>query len=217
MLLPLYNQADKRWRSTPLGTTGRTLGSDGCAITSLAMVVGEEPPVVLQKAKAQGAIAASGDFFWPAVQAMYSSFYFSFRWSTTNEAGRNEALRLQPDVAALKTLFLLAVGQPVILRVIHPIGTGHFVVAMGFDGTDLIIADPDGGKQVTYASKFGDFRQNLQAVVVLVGPAREPVDCGPDITKKVIQKASISVFKASQLQAGRGVATYSKEILDTFL
>lgn len=215
MNLPLYNQADQKWRSTPLGTFGRTIGSDGCAISALSMVVGEEPPKVLQKAKALGAIADSGDFFWPAVGAMFPNVRFHYRWSTVNEE-RNLANRkeIEPAIESIKTL--LALGQPVILRVVNPDGVGHFVVAVGWDG-DLIVNDPDGGKQRRYKERFGDPVKSLLAYVVLVGPERDGVDCGEDIRKRIVGNAAGALYKAAQLADGKNVATYSREILDTFI
>lgn len=216
MLIPRYNQGDHEWRSTPLGTKGHTIGSAGCTLTCLGMVVGEKPPEVLKKAKAVGAISPSGDFTWYGnIQAMYPNVRYHNRISTTNEERSQSNMEVPAAVFKIKKLLML--GQPVIVRVDVPGTLEHFVVITGWNGTDFILNDPNGGKEYTYKERFGDILKTLLAYVILIGPERESVDCGPEVTRSIIQDAAGGVFKAAQLASGKNVATYSKEILDQFL
>lgn len=73
--MTIYSQRDSRWKNKKLGFSTRTIGTDGCTLTCISMLVGETPDVVNDKLKAvkafSGALIA-----WGNIQKAYPQLKF---------------------------------------------------------------------------------------------------------------------------------------------
>ena len=133
--VPQFRQADDRWRGDLLGPTQNTLGAEGCALTSAAMVLASygidtDPQRLNAFLKTNEGYTPQGWIYW------------------------EKAAELAPDKVRhayedLPTYHLidanLVAGNPVIVRLRLPSGVTHFVVIAGKDGFDYLTRDPGGG------------------------------------------------------------------------
>jgi hypothetical protein len=133
--VPLFRQNDPRWGRDHLGPTDGTLGAEGCALTSAAMVlasygVDTDPQRLNRFVTDHGGFTPQGWLYWEAaaaiapdrVQHVYEDL------PTYHELDRN-----------------IADGNPVIVRLRLPNGITHFVVLAGKDGYDYLVRDPGAG------------------------------------------------------------------------
>ena len=215
MLTPiLYSQNSPQWKNSPLGTTGRTIGSDGCAVTCVSMAlsqyqINKNPQEVVQALKGHGGIAASGDITWTAITPSFPGVFFHWRQGTTLE-DKYSTYRIDPKVAMAKIAKLLALGQPVILRTIIN-GFGHFVLAKEILDNDFLVNDPVDGQQRTFSSRYGDVDKNLMAYVVLIG--------GPTATADNVSQVTMNDIRASAGHALHYAARKDahKQVVDAIL
>jgi hypothetical protein len=133
--VPLFRQADDRWRSDPLGPTENTLGAEGCAVSSAAMVLASygidtDPGRLNAFLKTNDGYTERGWLYW------------------------EKAAELAPDRVRhvyedLPTYALidrnLARRNPVIVRLRYPSGVTHFVVIAGKHGFEYLTRDPGAG------------------------------------------------------------------------
>ena len=135
--LPVHRfaQADPRWGDNPLGATPGTLGEEGCAVSSSAMVLafyGQDidPGRLNAFLTGNGGYTPEGWLYW------------------------EKAADFQPGMVRhayedLPSFFLidsnLLRGNPVIVRIHLPTGITHFVVIVGKIGFDYLIQDPASG------------------------------------------------------------------------
>ena len=133
--VPQFRQADDRWRGDLLGPTQNTLGAEGCALTSAAMVLASygidtDPQRLNAFLKTNEGYTPQGWIYW------------------------EKAAELAPDKVRhayedLPTYHLidanLVAGNPVIVRLRLPSGVTHFVVIAGKDGFDYLTRDPGAG------------------------------------------------------------------------
>lgn len=139
----LFRQNDPRWGKDPLasGQSGDTLGSAGCAVTSVAMIMlyygfDTEPQSLNKFLKKHDGYTPEG---W-------------LKWEVAAELGPTKVRFAYENVPSYKLIDnnLLA-GNPVIVRVRYPAkedgtpGITHFVVICGKEGHDYLIRDPGGG------------------------------------------------------------------------
>lgn len=133
--VPLFRQNDPRWGRDRLGPTEATLGAEGCALTSAAMVLASygidtDPPRLNRFVTDHHGFTPQGWLYWEAAAALAPD-------------------RVQHVYEDLPTYHLidwnLSVGNPVIVRVRMPSGITHFVVIAGKDGYDYLIRDPGAG------------------------------------------------------------------------
>jgi hypothetical protein len=133
--VPLLHQSDDSWRNETLGNTLNTLGNEGCALTSAAMVLNyygfNTNPKVLN------------DFL------RTHSGYTDRGWIYWEKAAEIVPNRLEKAYEDLPSFCLidwnLLHGNPVIVRLKSTQGKTHFVVVVGKDGYDYLIADPGAG------------------------------------------------------------------------
>lgn len=136
--VPSYKQADPRWASVTLGSSGKLMRYIGCATTGIAMMESYRTGSNIypdQMAK-KLSYTSSGNVYWP------SNFV-----AVTNKTGYLEAIYQK-----------LASGKPVLLGAKTSSGKQHWVVVVGFEGSSLspsgfIINDP-GSKTRTRLSQF---------------------------------------------------------------
>jgi peptidoglycan hydrolase CwlO-like protein len=131
-----YNQRDSAWGSTPLNGTQFTLASDGCLITSMAMIMSHY-----------------GHRVTPATinanPANFASYYPAFLlYSIT--AGGVTATRKTSTIDGV-----LATGNPVVVG-LHAYGGTHFVVLVSGSNGHYIMRDPyvSNGKDISFTSHY---------------------------------------------------------------
>ncbi len=133
--VPGMRQGDERWRHDLLGPTPNTLGAEGCAVTSTAMVLAsygiDTDPGRLN------AFLKTNDGFTPQ------------GWLYWEKAAEIARLRVRHVYEDLPTFHLidsnLARGNPVIVRLHRPGSGTHFVVIAGKQGFDYLTRDPGAG------------------------------------------------------------------------
>ena len=135
LAVPSFAQGDPRWADDLLGPTGATLGAEGCAVTSAAMVMAsygiDTDPGRLNRFLADHeGFTPEGWLYWESA-ALF-------------EPGRCEKAYEDAPSHALIDLNLLR-GNPVIVRIRFPSGMTHFVVIAGKEGFQYLIRDPGAG------------------------------------------------------------------------
>ena len=80
------NQRDLRWSKQQLGTSNTTIGSHGCTITCIAMLVGTTPDVVNKELKRVGGYANGNLVIWSKVPVAFPQLTFVKRVNSYNNA-----------------------------------------------------------------------------------------------------------------------------------
>jgi hypothetical protein len=137
LVLPVqrFAQADPRWADDELGPASSTMGEEGCAVSSAAMV-----------------LAFYGQDVDPGrLNAFLSNCggYTPEGWLYWEKAADFHPGLVRHAYEDLPSYFLidsnLERGNPVIVRIRLPNGITHFVVIAGKDGFDYLIQDPASG------------------------------------------------------------------------
>ncbi len=144
----LYQQGDERWRNDLLGPTYRTLGAEGCAVASAAMVM-----------QFYGLDTDPGRL--NAFLTEHPRGYTPEGWIWWEDATDlrpgviEKAYEDDPSYYLIDSK--LAAGHPVIARVRFASGITHFVVIVGKEGFDYLVQDPGAGasKGVYPLKEFG--------------------------------------------------------------
>ncbi len=142
--VPQFFQGDPRWSRDPLGSTPTTMGAEGCAVTSAAMVIASygadvDPGRLNAFATQHAGYTPEGWLYWEAAAAYPPAI-------------ARKAYEDQPSYALIDRNLLA--GNPVIVRIRHPAGGTHFVVIVGKRGFDYLIRDPGApGAQGIYPLK----------------------------------------------------------------
>lgn len=155
--VPQFLQEDPRWGQDQLASTPSTVGGEGCAVSSAAMVLAsygvDVDPGRLNKFLTQlpGGYTPEGWIYWEKAAEFAPDF----------------AAKLLPHYEDKPSYFLidwnLIEGNPVIIRLRYPSGVTHFVVICGKDGYDYLIRDPGrGGVKGVYPLK--DFGGPIEAL-----------------------------------------------------
>jgi hypothetical protein len=142
--VPVFRQNDPKWGRDPLGKTNNTIGGQGCALTSAAMVLASygidtDPQRLNRFVSDNGGYDRRGWLSWESPAAMTSG-------------------QVRHAYEDLPTYYLidsnLSRGNPVIIRMRRPKGSTHFVVIAGKQGYDYLICDPaTGASKVFYPLK----------------------------------------------------------------
>jgi Peptidase C39 family len=141
--LPVHRfaQGDPRWSDDALGQTESTMGEEGCAVSSSAMVLafyGQDidPGRLNAFLAINGGYTPQGWLYWEKAA--------DFIPGMVRHAYENLPSYFLIDSNLLR-------GNPVIVRVHLPNGITHFVVIVGKTGFDYLIQDPaSGGEFGTY-------------------------------------------------------------------
>lgn len=142
--VPQFFQGDPRWAGDPLGPTPATMGAEGCAVASAAMVLASygvdvDPGRLNAFATQKSGYTPQGWLYWEAAAAY-------------PPAVARKAYEDRPSYALIDRNLLAA--NPVIIRIRHPGGGTHFVVIVGKRGFDYLIRDPGArGEQGVYPLK----------------------------------------------------------------
>jgi len=137
--VPQFFQGDPRWKSDPLGgdllgSTPGTLGEQGCAVTSAAMVLkfygmDVDPKRLNLFLTTHGGYEGAG---W-------------IRWEAAADYQPGLVEKAYEDLPSYGLIdWNLLWGNPVIVRIRLPDGITHFVVIVGKKGLDYLIRDPAG-------------------------------------------------------------------------
>ena len=130
--VPPFAQDDPRWSGLRLGVSADTLGDEGCAVTSGAMVaafygVKTDPNLLDDFLTRTGGLDKEGYIDWNAVSEIAPSrFKLIYNGSASYKLIDSSLLS----------------GNPVIVVIPLPDGAYHFVVIVGKEGRDYLIRDP---------------------------------------------------------------------------
>ena len=130
--LPVFAQDDPRWSDVRLGPSTDTLGDEGCAVTSAAMVVAfygikTDPRRLNAFLTRAGGFSDDGLIDWSRVPSIAPDQL---------ELAYNGG----PSYKLIDSNLLA--GNPVIALIPLPNGGYHFVVIVGKEGRDYLIRDP---------------------------------------------------------------------------
>jgi hypothetical protein len=135
LAVPSFRQNDERWGRDPLGPSTGTLGSEGCAVSSAAMVLkfygmDTDPQRLNQFLSSHAGYTPQGWVYWEAAA----------------EFTPGKVRHAYEDLPSYRLIDLnLLRRNPVIVRVRMPSGGTHFVVIAGKRGLDYLIRDPGAG------------------------------------------------------------------------
>ena len=138
--VPQFFQNDPRWASDLLGPTDGTLGAEGCAVASAAMVLASygadlDPGRLNAFVQETNGFTPQGWLYWEAASAFPPIV----------------ADHVYEDLPSYRLIDAnLLAGNPVIVRLRYPNGITHFVVVVGKRGFDYLVRDPgaDGARGV---------------------------------------------------------------------
>ncbi len=145
--VPHFAQADPRWGADKLGATPGSLGAEGCAVTSAAMVLASygadlDPGRLNAFLQTNGGYTGQGWLYWEKASAHPPAI--------AEHVYEDDASHFLIDWNLLR-------GNPVIVRLRYPDGITHFVVIVGKYGYEYLIRDP--GRRYSdglyYLSEFG--------------------------------------------------------------
>jgi hypothetical protein len=130
--VPRFAQADPRWADDSLGPTDSTIGGEGCAVSSAAMVlayygVNVDPGIL-------NAFLANNDGYTP------QGWLY---WEKAAAFAPGKAKHIYEDAPSYYLIDSnLLRGNPVIIRIRLRSGITHFVVIVGKRGFHYLIQDP---------------------------------------------------------------------------
>ncbi|HEY3902051.1 MAG TPA: C39 family peptidase [Chthoniobacter sp.] len=135
LAVPSFRQGDDRWRKDRLGPTDHTLGAEGCAVSSAAMVLASygydvDPQRLNRFLTEHGGYTPQGWLYWESAA----------------EYDPGKVRKVYEDLPSYELIDEnLERGNPVIVRLRLPSGITHFVVIAGKDGFDYLTRDPGAG------------------------------------------------------------------------
>jgi Peptidase_C39 like family len=135
--VPSFQQGDQKWRDDPLGGVEEngTLGGEGCAVASAAMVfkfygIDVDPQQLNWFLAGVGGYTDQGWLYWDRAA-----------WFAPDRVRH-----VYEDLPSYQLIDSnIAHGNPVIVRVRLASGVTHFVVIAGKDGFDYLVRDPGAG------------------------------------------------------------------------
>jgi hypothetical protein len=147
LAVPQFRQGAEQWRADRLGWTDGTLGAEGCAVASAAMVlrfygIPTDPQQLNWHLSAHGGYTDEGWIYWERAA----------------DLAPDRVRHVYEDAASFFLIdWNLLRGNPVIVRLRYPGGVTHFVVIAGKDGFDYLVRDPGAGsaKGVYPLREFG--------------------------------------------------------------
>jgi ABC-type bacteriocin/lantibiotic exporter with double-glycine peptidase domain len=162
-----FRQDDQAWKSDRLGDTRATLEKQGCAVTSAAMILNfygmnTDPRKLNEFLTENGGYTGRG---W-------------IRWEKAAEFTPNRLRHAYEDLPSFKLIDTnLQNGNPVIVSFLSSRGIPHFVVIVGKEGLDYLIADPACGfnKKI---SKLGAVAKEITALRFF-----QPIDQNSDVVQ----------------------------------
>ena len=132
---PTFRQNDPQWGGDRLGPTEGTLGAEGCAVSSAAMVLASygidtDPQRLNRFLTEHEGYTPQGWLYWEAAAAL----------------APDRVRHAYEDLPTYHRIDAnLARGNPVIVRLRMRSGITHFVVLAGKQGFDYLVRDPGAG------------------------------------------------------------------------
>ncbi len=133
--VPSFRQGDPRWADDLLGPTDNTIGAEGCAISSTAMVlsyygIDTDPQRLNAFLNDHDGYTPQGWLYWEAAATL----------------APDRVRHVYEDLPSYRLIDTnLRRGNPVIIRLRFPSGVTHFVVIAGKSGFDYLTQDPGAG------------------------------------------------------------------------
>jgi hypothetical protein len=160
--VPPFAQGDARWAEDKLGPTPGTLGAEGCAVASAAMVLASygadlDPGRLNTFLKTNGGFTDRGWLYWEKAS--------EFPPVVARHVYEDDASHFLIDWNLLR-------GNPVIVRLRYPSGITHFVVIVGKRGHEYLIRDPGAAHErgLYFLSEFGSPIEALRFYEKLPAP-----------------------------------------------
>lgn len=183
--IPTWSQRNPAWANQRLGTkNGTTIGSHGCLITSLAMMnAGFDPRNQLTPNQVDDIFTNKGGYsngnlvIWNKINQLLAN---------CGTAGVTYCTTVPAPIAELRSR--LDQGQLAVLQV----GFGgnanamHFVLAVGYDGDNIIFHDPWWGDRSSFSSKrygTGSSSRDILAIHYFSDSIPEPVKPAVPVAK----------------------------------
>jgi hypothetical protein len=130
--VPAFQQDDPLWGDQLLGNTIDTIGQEGCAITSAAMVL-RAYGVDTDPQRLNAYLTTHGGYFGDGL----------IIWEAAAELGRGQVKKVYEDLPSYALIDAqILKHNPVIVRLKLRNGTTHFVVIVGKQGWHYLIRDP---------------------------------------------------------------------------
>jgi len=142
----VLGQQDIRWSLYGLGSSpAETVGSSGCAITSVVMMLNyygirTDPGFLNVWLTQHGGYAFDDKILWSTIDSYSNGRVIFTGW-------------LGPDINLITSE--IDAGRPVIAEV-RLGGNQHFVILTGYDASGYIINDPWFGDTVYFVARYGD-------------------------------------------------------------
>ena len=133
-----WMQSDSRWKTKQLGTSGYTMSSIGCVVTSLSMLIVHagardennfNPGVLCDFLSANGGFDSTGGIYWNAPSKLIDSFSYVSGGALTGSQ--------EQKVATVASY--INQGYYVLVAVNNG---GHWVAVEGVSGNDIKMMDP---------------------------------------------------------------------------
>jgi len=132
--IPLYSQIDPRWRNIRLGYSNLTIGSHGCVVCCLAMLLSSigyvvDPPKVNEDMRrAKAFLAGTGRAIWAKVSQAYPLLQYKYQIWYSRTPDERKIGELADNLPVLTEILLR--GQP------------HWVLTVRRDIAGLLVHDP---------------------------------------------------------------------------
>ena len=151
--VPHFAQADRRWGRDVLAGGPTSLGAEGCAVASAAMVLASygaevDPGELNNYLKKNGGFTKGGWLYWEKAA--------EFPPGVAEHINAADGSHFLIDWNLLR-------GNPVIVRLRYPNGITHFVVIVGKQGYEYLIRDP-GGRYKDGLYFLSDFGSPIEAL-----------------------------------------------------
>lgn len=182
---PLFSQRDDKWRLEKLGTSTSTLGKDGCLVTDMAGLCkyygkDTDPSRLNTALVAINGYKSDNLYKWyEGIPKIFPDILCTKVQDTPNLLNVTQFAEIDEEIKNLR---------PVVIKVDFLPGTPdieqHYVVIIGKDGDDYVVADPYYGDMASL-SRYGKPAKAIQRYVFHKGPVPEKVDTVSKVFEKV--------------------------------
>ncbi len=209
--IPALGQRDQRWAGNQLGTSNTTIGSHGCVITSVTMMlryfgIDTDPAKLNAWLKANGGYSGGNLFYWSVLNKLDKKVTHAYRY--------DKAVAEQVDAR-------LAKGLPVIVNVDFNPATSypdeHWVLVVGKVGGSYIINDPWYGTRFKLEEKYKEMR--IAETYNFTGELTPLPEPAPEkVLYRIKVKAGINdlVIRGAPNENAKIVYKYANGVYDVF-
>ena len=138
-----WRQGDPQWSSTPMGSSGSTLGQIGCLVTSVSIQMARSgvqininpfnPGTFVEFLNKNGGIASGGNFVWASPQQAAPTFVYQ---------GQEYILGLSKEEKLNKINSLVSQKGVYVVAEVKGNTGQHWVAVMGVNGSSVEMVDP---------------------------------------------------------------------------